>query len=262
MLASGNDAATALSYIYSGDPDDFVELMNKKAYELGLADTHFDNPSGLDGETHFSTARDMAILAAYAMENEMFASVVSCRNINIGERYLKNHNKLLDIFDGTIGIKTGFTKACGRCLVSSVRRNGRTFIFVTLNAPDDWNDHMQIYEQAFDGITKMEIVTAGKTGSAAVVSGEKNEVGLYINEGFSISLRPEEKTHIRLSMMGARFCYAPVKAGEVYGELRIFYKDRMIFRTPVYYADNVNASVKEEHSFWEAVRNMFKRGSS
>lgn len=259
MLASGNDAATALSYIYSGNPEDFVALMNRKARELGLEDTHFDNPSGLDGETHFSTAKDMAMLAAYAMENETVASVAACRSIRLGDRYLKNHNKLLELFEGTTGIKTGFTKACGRCLVSAVQRNGRMFIAVTLNAPDDWNDHMRMYEGAFSGLSRSDIVCAGDLGTVPVLSGSLRESRLYVNEGFSAYLRPEEQARIGISIKGARFCYAPVRAGEPYGELRVLCKDRIIFSTPIYYSDSVNLTEREGNSLWDRIQNIFRR---
>lgn len=113
LLQSGNDAAYTLAYACGGN-DAFADLMNEKAAELGLCDTHFANPHGLDDENHYSTAYDLANLAAYALENQEFREICSCLSAKVGERYMKNHNKLLSMYDGTIGIKTGFTKAAGR----------------------------------------------------------------------------------------------------------------------------------------------------
>ena len=141
MLSSGNDAAVALAIYCGGTVEGFAELMNDKARILGLSGTHFENPNGLDSPGHYSTARDLAVLAAYAMKNPVFYKTVSAKNVKVGERYLTNHNKLLWRLEGADGVKTGFTKAAGRILVSSATRQGRRIIGVTIDAPDDWNDH-------------------------------------------------------------------------------------------------------------------------
>ena len=140
MLHSGNDAAAALAIYCGGTIEGFAELMNDKARALGLESTHFANPHGLDAPDHHSTARDLAVLASYAMENPIFAQTVSTKTVRAGERSLRNHNKLLWQVDGADGVKTGFTKAAGRILVSSATRDGRRLVAVTINAPDDWND--------------------------------------------------------------------------------------------------------------------------
>lgn len=125
MLQSGNDAAVALAIYCGGTVSDFAQLMNDKAHRLGMKNTHFVNPHGLDAPGHYSTARDLAILAAYAMNNPLFAKTVSAKTVTVGQRYLRNHNKLLWQLDGADGVKTGFTKAAGRILVSSAVRQGR-----------------------------------------------------------------------------------------------------------------------------------------
>lgn len=149
MLQSGNDAAVALALACSDSMDEFVALMNLKAQQLGLLDTHFENPNGLDGKTHYSTARNMAQLARYALENETFLKIVSTKSIRFGERCLTNHNRLLWMCEGCIGVKTGYTRAAGRTLVSAAERNGRRLIVVTLCDGNDWNDHMRLYEFGF-----------------------------------------------------------------------------------------------------------------
>jgi D-alanyl-D-alanine carboxypeptidase len=121
--------------------------MNIKAESLGLKNTHFVTPSGLDADGHYTTALDLARLGAYAMNNETFAQIVSTRKIRVtydgvqNARILVNHNRLLSSCEGAIGIKTGFTKKCGRCLVSCVKRGGVCLVVCTLNDPKDWNDH-------------------------------------------------------------------------------------------------------------------------
>ncbi len=148
MLRSANDASVALATYLYGSVDAFVEEMNALCLQIGLCDTHFENPHGLDGENHYTTARELALLSAYAEENGTFREVVSTKSIRIGEgenrRLLVNHNKMLSMYDGVCGIKTGFTKKCGRTLVTSIYRGTGHLICVTLNAPDDWSDHKKL----------------------------------------------------------------------------------------------------------------------
>lgn len=172
LLQSGNDAATALAIHCSGSIDAFVSQMNAKASELGLSATHFANPSGLDDEDNYGTARDLAALTAYALRDPDFARIVSEKNYQVGERCLANHNKLLWRYDGAIGVKTGYTKAAGRILVSAARRGGRTLICVTIGAPDDWNDHMRLLDYGFSQYTPTQIISAGKPLQSAAITPE------------------------------------------------------------------------------------------
>lgn len=149
MLTSGNDAATALAYHCSGGVEAFAELMNEKARELKMSDSSFCNPHGLNAEDHYSTARDMAALTKYCMENETFAAIVATKSYTVGELTYINHNKLLWSYEGCIGVKTGYTMAAGRTLISCAERNGMRLICVTLGAPDDWNDHKKLCDNAF-----------------------------------------------------------------------------------------------------------------
>lgn len=149
MLHSGNDAAVALALACSGSVEEFVVLMNLKAQSLGMANSSFENPNGLDGERHYSTARDLAVLAAYALENPEFRKIVSTKRIQCGSRVFVNHNKLLWSLEGAIGVKTGFTKAAGRILVSAAERNGRRLVAVTINDGNDWQDHTCLYDYGF-----------------------------------------------------------------------------------------------------------------
>ena len=148
MLCSGNDAALALADCCGG-LETFVAAMNDKAAALGMTDTSFANPNGLDDEKHYSTARDMAVLAAYAAQDPTFRRICSTRTATVGGRTMTNHNKLLSQVEGCIGMKTGYTRAAGRTLVSCAEREGRRLVAVTLCDGNDWADHKALYEMGF-----------------------------------------------------------------------------------------------------------------
>ena len=154
MLRSANDAALAIAYEISGSVEAFAEKMNEKAALIGADSTHFTNPHGLDDKEHYTTAKDLAIITAEALNNSTFLKIVSTekciiKNADGEARLLTNHNKLLKLYDGAIGVKTGFTKKSGRCLVGAAERDGARLISVTINAPDDWNDHKTLFDYGF-----------------------------------------------------------------------------------------------------------------
>ena len=149
MLCSGNDAAVAIADHVGGSQAGFAKLMNETARELGMENSSFANPNGLDAEDHYSTARDMARLACAAVENETLLRIVSTRSVTIGGRTMTNHNKLLQYLDGCLGLKTGYTRAAGRTLVSCAERNGQRLVAVTLQDGNDWADHQALYEYGF-----------------------------------------------------------------------------------------------------------------
>lgn len=221
MLHSGNDAAVALAIYCGGTVDGFVELMNDEAHRLGLTNTHFENPNGLDGKHHYSTARDLAMLTRAAMENPIFRKTVSTKCVTVGQRYLTNHNKLLWRFQGADGVKTGYTKAAGRILVSSACRDGRRLIAVTINAPNDWQDHERLLDYGFDRFSFTRVVQKGQiVGKMPILSGEEKEGNLVSEEDFSLLLDPEEK--VRLEISGKPFEYAPVVPGEMSRYMHIY----------------------------------------
>ena len=161
MLRSANDAATALAIEVGGDIRGFSDMMNARAQELGLTDTSFSNPHGLDSEDHYTTAKELCLIAAEALKNETFREITSTYKYSFslgdGTRTVVNHNKLLKSYEGAIGVKTGFTKKCGRCLVSAAERDGITLVAVTLDAPDDWKDHTDILDYGFDTLVSIPI---------------------------------------------------------------------------------------------------------
>jgi len=217
MLCSGNDAAVAVAQGVAGSTDKFVKLMNEKAKELGMTHTSFANPNGLDDEKHYSTAKDMAVLACAAMNNETFARIVSTRTITVGGRTLTNHNKLLSYVDGCIGLKTGYTKAAGRTLVSCVRRNGQRLVAVTLQDGNDWADHAALYDYGFSTYPAQRAMTIGETvGTLAVTGGLTTSLPLVAADSFSWPLAQGEKLEVRFEL--PKSLRAPVTAGTSAGQ--------------------------------------------
>ena len=162
LLESGNDAATALAEGVFGSVEKCCEHMNERAHEMGLVSTHFENPHGLDGENHYTTAYELAIITKYAMKNELFRRIVSTKNYTSkGEtiRYFSNHNRLLNTYPDAVGVKTGYTSKSGRCLVTAANRNGEEYIAVTLSNPLDWQDHKKMHEFAFSNFEGYEIAS-------------------------------------------------------------------------------------------------------
>lgn len=221
LLQSANDAATALAYYTAGGIEEFAELMNEEAISLGLENTHFTNPHGLDDEDHFTTAKDLAKVGAELMENSILKEIVSTykKTFTYGERvrtYI-NHNKLLRLYDGAVGIKTGFTKRSGRCLVGAAERNGVTFISVTLDAPSDWSDHRAMLDFAFDNFERIELCGKGDMiREVTVVDGNKPSVMISAKENLSI-IKEKCETDIDEYLSIPRYLIAPVKKGEVVG---------------------------------------------
>ena len=227
MLHSGNDAAMALAIYCAGTPEGFVDWMNEKAETLGLEQTRFANPHGLDDENNYSTAYDMAHLAAYAMENPLFWEVVSTKNATISGRSLTNHNKLLWRCEGAVGIKTGYTRQAGRILVSAVEREGRRLVAVTMNAPSDWTDHMALMDYGFSAFETSTWIEQGeKLAIVPVVSGEIAAATVSAAEPFSYALLPQEEPELRLLL--PRMAYAPLQQGAQAGVAQIVLHGQVI----------------------------------
>lgn len=250
MLHSGNDAAVALAIYCGGTVEGFVSLMNDKAHRLGLKDTHFENPNGLDSPGHYSTAKDMAVLTAYAMNNPIFAQTVSTKSIVAGKRTLRNHNKLLWSLEGAEGVKTGFTKAAGRILVSSAQRQGRRLIAVTMNAPDDWADHKELLNEGFSTFRVEKLVSQGEAlGSVEIAGGGNQWVELVAAEDFYYSVTEDEKPYTVCSKPDFR--YAPVVKGQSAGYAYVCINDSVVGKVPVIYADTVEQEEIPKTSLWD-----------
>lgn len=250
MLHSGNDAAVALAIYCGGTVEGFAQMMNDKARVLGLTGTHFENPNGLDAPGHYSTARDLAVLAAYAMDNPIFYKTVSAKNVTVGERYLRNHNKLLWQVDGADGVKTGYTRAAGRILVSSATRDGRRLIAVTLNDPNDWQDHAALLNDGFSRYTVQRIVSKGAIlGTVEIAGGQAGSVQLMAAEDFDYSLAEDERTEIVIT--GPGFVYAPIAEGAEAGFAHVCIDGRSVGKVPLSFGETVEKVPEEEKSLWE-----------
>ena len=249
MLSSGNDAAVALAIYCGGTVEGFAELMNDKAHVLGLENTHFENPNGLDSPGHYSTARDLAVLAAYAMENPIFYKTVSAKNVTAGSRHLRNHNKLLWQVEGADGVKTGYTRAAGRILVSSATRNDRRLICVTLNDPNDWADHSALLEEGFSRYAVRRIVSAGeRVGILEVESGRDHQVEVLAAENLDFSLA-ENETYV-FALPGPGFVYSPVTEGADAGFAYVLIDGCAVARVPVVYGRTIEKEPEEDPGFW------------
>ena len=250
MLQSGNDAAVALAIYCGGTVEGFAELMNDKARQLGLDNTHFVNPNGLDAPGHYSTAADLAVLAAYAMKNPVFSMTVSAKTVRIGQRTLTNHNKLLWRYPGADGVKTGYTKKAGRILVSSAIKDGRRLVAVTINAPDDWNDHKQLLDQGFTGFDLQQIITKGQIlGHVQVAGGTAGYVELIAAEDFIYPVGVNEIPRLVFPEPG--FVYAPVVAGMSAGKVYVCVDDVALGSCAVVYGQTVEQIKQEKKSLWD-----------
>ncbi len=253
MLSSGNDAAVALAIYCGGTVEGFASLMNDKAHALGMTATHFVNPNGLDAPGHYSTARDLAVLAAYAMTNSIFRQTVSTKSVRIGQRTLQNHNKLLWQVAGADGVKTGYTQAAGRILVSSATRQGRRLIAVTINDRNDWVDHAALYDEGFHHFQVKNVVSAGDTlGWVDTAGGNGDRVALIAKMDFNYALASGEDPEIVIS--GPGFVYAPVEKGADAGFAYVMLGDKCVGKVPVVYGDTVEQETEPpRRPFWKRI---------
>ena len=262
LSVSGNDAANAAAIAIDGSLSAFAERMNRRAAELGLTQTHFVTPSGLDAEGHETTAADLARLMCYAMENESFASLCGSRQVSVSfeepeeARTYTNHNKLLTLLEGCIGGKTGYTKHAGRCLVSAAERDGIRLVAVTLSDPDDWNDHMALMEYGF---SELELYTEPQTpysGKIAVTGGSAPFVSVQGEEGEAFPVLQEEAQRVECRVELPPFLYAPVHAGSQIGSLSYWLDGEEKCRVPLYAGQEITVR-QDDRSFWEKIASFF-----
>lgn len=238
MLHSGNDAAVALAMYCSGSVEAFAEKMNRKADELGLSGTNYKNPHGLDEKEHYSTAMDLARLTAYAMNNSVFREVVSTKSATFGERTLTNHNKLLWQYEGAVGVKTGYTMAAGRILVSAAEREGRRLIAVTIDDRNDWSDHAMLFDYGFSFYDLQTLAKAGQImGEVCVIGGAEDRVQAVIAEDLVCCLSEDDAAELLVHL--PMFVYAPVLAGEQAGSVRVTIDGSEFQTIPLYWKYSV-----------------------
>lgn len=258
LLASGNDAANTTAISIAGSIEKFAELMNKKAKELGMTSTHFVTPSGLDDEEHYTTAYDMAKLAVYAMKNTDFAEACASKTATLEygnppyRRTLKNHNKLLQYYEGAIGIKTGFTKKSGRCLVSCAVKDGMGVIAVTLNAPSDWSDHATMLDYGFSQLETHELYTP--TDIWNIAAANTNDTLEVAFTPPTATLLPEQFDKVTFKTELERFIFAPVKKGQKLGSVTYYIDGQKIASADITAVNNLTAApytvINKDYKYW------------
>lgn len=256
ILQSANDAAAALAYRISGEIADFANLMNERADALGLKNTHFTNPHGLDDCDHYTTAHDLAIISAEALKNENFKKISSTykKEIKSSEtvRTLVNHNKMLKKYPDCIGVKTGFTKKSGRCLVSAAERNGLTLIGVTINAPDDWNDHTKMLDYGYSLIeAKMLAVKGEFSYKIPVINGTEGFVTVS-NKDEVKRIFAKNDSSFEISIKMSRYFSAPINKGDILGKV-IFTKDGAVISEVDLIAENDVSVKKSKKNFFNFI---------
>ena len=254
LLASGNDAAEALAVHCAGSIPAFAGLMNEKARALKLTQSHFVNPHGLNANRHYSCARDLALIAREALQNEAFRDIVSTKDIMVAGRAMKNHNKLLWDYPGAIGVKTGYTMKAGRCLVSAAERDGRLLIAVTLNAPDDWKDHTALFDAGFSQYRTRTLCRAGdELGRVPVFSGTSSRVGVCARETLEVPLTDEELSRLETELNVPWYVWAPADKDAAAGTVRWMLDGRLIGQAGLVYAADVAEQVPRARTFWESL---------
>lgn len=261
LLASGNDAANAAALYLDGSLESFAARMNQRAAALGMEDTHFVTPSGLDGEDaqglgHLSTAYDMALLARAALENQAFRQLCSSPSLAVefAEPVKRvtytNHNKLLTQYPGCVGVKTGFTKEAGRCLVSAAERDGALLIAVTLNAPNDWEDHAALLDYGFTQVEPYQLAGGDVRLTVPVVGSPVEAVSLRGSNGGEVTLPLGQGAQVERVVRVPKFLYAPVEAGEQMGEICWYLEGQLLGSAPLTAAGAAPLQEKAP-SLWE-----------
>lgn len=261
LTVSGNDAANSAAITLGGSVDGFVDLMNKKAKQIGMLDTYFETPSGLDKGNHHSTAYDMALLGAYALENRAFFDISSKKRVEVPFREpneirtLYNENRMLKRYEGCIGVKTGFTKLAGRCLVSAAEKNNTRLVAVTLNAGDDWNDHEKLLDYGF---SQVETVIFDNKDYVVlpIVGGRVNEVTAFVKDKISLTLAKGDKNKIEKVVEVPTFLYAPLKQGQVIGKVKYKLNDQILAYNDLIVSKDEDV-VKQDGNLWQKLCRFF-----
>lgn len=258
LLASGNDAANVLALLMAEDTPSFATLMNHRAEQLGMTHSTFVTPSGLDAGKHSASARDMTLLGAAVLKQPLLAELCASKSVTVtlGNRQitLTNHNKLLNLLEDCIGLKTGFTKKSGRCLVSAVRRNGITLVVATLNGGDYWNDHIALYNYGFSHVKRVAL-TSEIPQNTAVCGGVSPQVDLSVDLPESVVVQAGETLHTRVEL--PHFAWAPVAVGDTLGTVTISTDSRILCTAPITATHNVDSCPIP--SYWQLVRRRYSR---
>ncbi len=257
LLCSGNDAAHAIAIYTAGSVEDFAVLMNEKAAALGMTNSHFVNPNGLEAEGHYSTAQDMAILGSACLQNETVAQIVATPSISFDARIMVNHNKLLWQYEGCVGMKTGYTEAAGRTLVSAATRDGMSLVAVTLNAPDDWNDHTTMLDNGFSSYTMTTVIGENQVVAQIPTTGALNPfVSVITGEAVQYPILDDEVLAYTVQLDCQRL-ETGVMAGDRAGTLTYTLDGVEMGEIPLYYERTISVITVEPETFWQKLGHLF-----
>ncbi|PLS01625.1 D-alanyl-D-alanine carboxypeptidase family protein [Neobacillus cucumis] len=259
MLRSGNDTAVAIAEYVGGSVDGFAYLMNQKAREIGMYDTHFANPHGLDDhEDHYSTAYDMAILMRYAMQNKTFQKVSGTKVYRASnpteqwDRVWRNKNRLLTKYKYATGGKTGYTKRAKRTLVTTATKGDMNLIAVTLNGPDDWNDHISMYENGFKAFDMAEVLPKGQVD---IAKNKAYKGHLYVKKTICYPATSEEMDQFSIKYKLEKPRKSLISHGEaIVGKAEVYLDGRVVQEAPIYFE---KVQKKEKKGWLNSVKEMF-----
>ena len=262
ILASGNDAATALAYAVGGTEENFVKMMNDLAVSLNLTNTQFKNPHGLDADGHYTSAYDLAVITNYALNNETFREIVSTKTKILNEkepnvRYLRNKNKLVFSEDGCVGVKTGFTDNAGRCLVNACERNGFRVVSVVLNCGPMFEECDKLTNLAFSEYELKTFVDPYSfVGTANVFNGDKAEANIVTIKGYSKIIKKTEIDNYSVEYNIKQNLEAPITATTNVGEVIVKYNDEVIYSDLLYSTSEIK-NINLKHKLDAIIQNWF-----
>ena len=253
MLQSGNDASIAIAINVGGSVEEFVNLMNAKVAEMGLKNTHFENPNGLHNENHYTSSFDLAMITKYAYTKDDFREIVGTKNFKIPYekfdnsetenkyRYLKNKNKILNEFEGGIGVKTGYTKDAGRCLVSAAKRGDSEIICVVLNHPDMFSDSKRYMENAFKEFPTRRLISKGDVAGQIKIAGSNREYHeITVQNDIMYPMSESEFKNVKYVYEYDKTLKAPLKSGDKVGKIKVYIKNQLISEENLVTINDVN----------------------
>ena len=266
MMASGNDAANATAISVSGSIEKFSDRMNERAKLIGMENTNFVTPSGLDDENHYSTAYDMALLMSYALENEDFAKLTSQKSAEVSfiepsskKTTYSNHNRLLSMYEYCTGGKTGYTMSAGRCLVSSAKKDGLTLICVTLNDRNDWQDHIDLYNYGFERYACYQSDDSNFCVDIPCVGGVEDKTTVVGEKDISIVLSTEDKSKVERKIYIDSFLYAPIEKNSKVGKIEYSIDGKIVSSVNLLSSEEVNIK-KKSNNIFSKIKELFTDG--
>lgn len=264
LMVSGNDAANAIALTVGGSFEGFSDMMNAKASEIGLENTSFVTPSGLDAEGHYTTACDLAKIMAYCMENSLFREIDSCSSITVNfinpegkSQTYYNENRLINEYEYCVAGKTGYTTVAGRTLVSCAEKDGIRLVAVTLNDGDDWNDHKKMFDYGFECLSLEQLDMDFDNLTIPITGGTKETLSLSVGEQPSVCVSDYSTDEIEVFYELPTFVYAPVAQGNVIGRIKYYYNGTLLGQSEVTAGETV-AYKEVPTSFVENVISFFK----